>query len=58
MMKEFMCHCKWTFIVGKKYVYGPIFEDKSAQAARLMPREEFDDGYGDCAYDYQKSVKS
>lgn len=47
-MKLFTCHCKWQFLIGKKKVFGPIFEDRSADSARIMPYEEFKDGYGDC----------
>lgn len=57
MMQEFVCHCKWTYIIGEKHVYGPIFEDRTAHLARMMPRQEFEDGYTDCAYDYQKAIK-
>jgi rubredoxin len=48
-MKRYKCNgCKWVFIVAKPFVFGPIFEDNSAEAARIMPRQEFYDGYGDC----------
>lgn len=47
-MKLYTCNCKWSFIIGKNRVYGPIFEDKSAEAARIMTRAEFNAGYSDC----------
>lgn len=40
--------CKWVFVIGEGQVFGPIFENNDACAARLMPLEEFELGYSDC----------
>ena len=46
-MKRLKCtECGWEFIVGNRLVFGPIFEDQSAEAVRVMPRNEFADGHG------------
>jgi hypothetical protein len=52
-MKMFTCQCKWTFLVGKKKVYGPIYEGSSP---RVMPRKEFDELYADCAADRRRAI--
>lgn len=55
-MKLFKCTCGWSYIVGKRKVYGPIFGPpttaiavRDASCAHMMTRDEFKGGYGDCA---------
>ena len=55
-MNLFECCCGWSFVVGRKKVYGAIypagigqFPDLLANTQRMMPRKEFEDWYSDCA---------
>lgn len=48
-MRVFKCRCNWTWIIGKKRVYGPIFEDNDAGCARLRAVEDWREEYADCA---------
>lgn len=57
-MKVFTCRCKYTYIVGKKNVYGPITPNKSADAARLMTHKTWKEQYADCAYSYGLAEKA
>lgn len=44
----FTCVCKWTYLIGNGWVYGPIFEDWSYDCARIISLEDFEVGYADC----------
>jgi len=41
-------------VFGPMWPYSAIDPFLSAQAARLMTREEFDDGYGDCYRSFEE----
>lgn len=56
-MKIFECQCKFKFIIGNKKVWGPIFDDGNALAAHMMTLEEFEEQYGDCMTDFEKTKK-
>ena len=54
----FECCCHWSYVVGRKRVFGPIypvglpghFTGRSGcmHVGRMMTREEFADYYSDC----------
>jgi len=55
-MKLFPCCCGWSFVIGKKNVYGPIypagigeFPDLLANTQHVMTRAAFRDEYAECA---------
>ena len=58
-MKLFTCCCTWSFVTGKKQVFGPIYNvdlpghftgpNGCMHVGRMMTREEFADDYADCA---------
>jgi hypothetical protein len=58
-MTLFKCCCDWSFVIGKKKVFGPIYPvglpghftgpSGCMHVGRMMPRAEFDDAYADCA---------
>ncbi len=59
-MIEFKCVCEWVYIVGKKKVFGPIFDGPSdnpypglKHVGSMMSREEWENSYGDCAYNFR-----
>jgi hypothetical protein len=60
-MEEFVCHCKWKYILGSKEFYGPIFTDgkppftDDATLAKLRPIRDFEDEYGDCWSDWKRT---
>lgn len=58
-MRMYECRCGWSYVVGKKRVYGPIyrtgigdFPNDLAPSQRMMTRKEWKDRYGDCAVFY------
>jgi hypothetical protein len=63
-VKYFICtDCGWAYVVGKKRVYGPIFEagieDYPAllsQVQHMMKRDEFENGYPDCAARFTRAL--
>jgi len=65
-MREFTCTCTWRFIVGKKRVFGPVFEmglpghfsgrTGCYHVGHMMSREEFEDEYADCAYRFRQGM--
>jgi hypothetical protein len=48
-MEVWTCRCHWTWVFAGKRVYGPIFEDKSAEAARVHKLKDWRENYYDCA---------
>jgi hypothetical protein len=54
-MISFRCQCRFTYIVGKKKVYGPIM-DNDASCARIMKYNYFINQYNDC-YRYWKMIE-
>jgi hypothetical protein len=55
-MRLFHCCCGWSYVVGKRKVYGAIYPmgigdypDALANTQRMMTRAEWEDWYGDCA---------
>lgn len=55
-MKLFKCCCNWSYVVGKKQVYGAIYEmgigdfpTALANTQWMMTREQFEYYYADCA---------
>jgi len=55
-VKLFTCCCGWSYVVGKKRVYGPIYSmgigtypSGLSPCQRMMTREAFEDQYADCA---------
>lgn len=63
-MKPFMCCCGWSYVIGKKRVYGPIYEmgigdfpKALSNTQRLMNRAAFEDQYADCAACYAGAHK-
>lgn len=55
-MRLFRCCCGWSWLVGKKRVYGAIyragigeFPELLANTQRLISREQWADEYADCA---------
>ena len=54
-MKQFGCCCGWSYIVGAKHVYGPIYPqgignypNALAPSQRLMGRKYWAQSYSDC----------
>ena len=54
-MTLFRCCCGWSYVVGRRKVYGAIwpmgigdFPDALSNSQRMMSREEWADQYGDC----------
>jgi hypothetical protein len=59
-MELFRCCCGWSYVIGRKQVYGAIyragigdFPDQLANTQRMMTRAEFEDWYSDCAACYR-----
>jgi len=55
-MRLFRCCCGWSYVIGKKQVYGPIYPvgigaypGALASTQRMMTRAEFEDWEPDCA---------
>ena len=55
-MKLFKCCCGWSYVIGRKRVYGAIypmgigdFPSALSSTQRMMTRAEFADNYADCA---------
>lgn len=55
-MKLFRCCCGWSYVIGKKKVYGPIYKmgigtypTALSNTQRMMTREQFEDENSDCA---------
>jgi hypothetical protein len=55
-VRLFACCCEWSYVIGKRRVYGPIyrcgigdFPEMLASSQRMMTREQFEDEYADCA---------
>jgi len=55
-MRLFKCCCGWSFVIGRKHVYGAIypmgigdFPGALASTQHMMTRAEFEDMYADCA---------
>jgi len=51
-MKEFTCGCGWKYIVGKRRVYGPLYEKSATH--RMMTIEDWRLQYGDCWAAYNR----
>ena len=58
-MRLFTCCCTWSYVIGKKHVYGAIwamgigdFPDALSPSQRMMTRGEWADQYADCAACY------
>jgi hypothetical protein len=58
-MELFKCCCGWSYVIGRKRVYGAIypmgigdFPGALANTQRMMTRVEFADWYSDCAACY------
>ena len=51
-MEVFTCECGWTWVVGKKKVFGPIYEDNQAHNAVMQSREIWQEGYS-CSTSYE-----
>ena len=54
-MKLFQCCCGWSYVIGKRNVYGAIypagigeFPGLLADTQRMMTRETWADWYADC----------
>lgn len=54
-MRYFTCCCGWSYVIGKKRVYGAIwpcgigdFPGMLSSSQRMMTREQFGDLYSDC----------
>lgn len=55
-MKLVTCCCNWSYVIGRKKVYGPIwaaglgeYPDLLNSTQRIMPRSRFEGDYADCA---------
>lgn len=55
-MKLFTCCCDWSFVIGRKRVYGAIyamgigdFPSALANTQQMMTRKQFAENYSDCA---------
>ena len=55
-MRLFRCCCGWSYVIGRKNVYGAIrqmgigdFPRALAPTQKLMTRAAFEAYYGDCA---------
>jgi hypothetical protein len=55
-VKFWTCCCGWSYVVGKRRVYGAIwpmgigtYPDALNPSARMMMRAEWEDWYADCA---------
>jgi hypothetical protein len=58
-MKPFTCCCEWSFVVGRKRVYGPVYQvglpghfsgpRGCMHVGGMMTRAEFEENYSDCA---------
>lgn len=53
-MRVYKCSCGWSYVLTKREVFGPIFEDNDATNARIMTREIFAEGYADCQTGLEK----
>ncbi len=58
-MKLWRCSCKWSYVIGRKNVYGPIwpmgigdFPDALSNTQQMMTRAQWEDEYSDCAARY------
>lgn len=58
-MRFFTCCCGWSYVVGKRHVYGAIwpmgigtYPDALSPSARMMTRAEWEDWYADCVACY------
>jgi hypothetical protein len=53
-MRYFDCpHCAWSYIIGRKRVYGPMYQTFPGipgHQPRMMTRAEFKKLYNGCAY--------
>jgi hypothetical protein len=54
-MRLFRCCCGWSYVIGRKKVYGPIYPmgigtypGALANTQRMMTREQFAENYADC----------
>jgi hypothetical protein len=54
-MRLFTCCCGWSYVIGRKRVYGAIwafgigeFPQLLSNSQRMMTRAEFKDWYADC----------
>jgi hypothetical protein len=54
-VKLFTCCCGWSYVIGKKNVYGAIWEcgigdfpKMLSNSQRMMTREVFGEWYSDC----------
>jgi hypothetical protein len=54
-VKLFTCCCGWSYVIGKKQVYGAIwpmgigeFPGALSNTQRMMTRDYFGDWYADC----------
>jgi hypothetical protein len=55
-VKLFRCCCGWSYVIGRKKVYGAIWPmgvgslpGALSPTQRMMTRAEFQDWYADCA---------
>lgn len=55
-MNLFTCRCGWSYLLGRKRFYGPIFDGGDASSARMQPIEQFEEGYGDCWVAWHRAV--
>lgn len=62
-MVLFKCTCNWAFVVGKRKVYGPIYEmgigtypHALNNSQRIMRRADWADEFSDCAYRFDKGM--
>lgn len=51
-MRLYKCQCGFAYVIGKRHVFGPIWPNGNAIAARMMRVEQWEDNYGDCAESY------
>lgn len=58
-MRLFRCCCRWSFVIGRKQVYGPIypigigtFPRALSNTQTMRTRDEWADSYADCAACY------
>ena len=63
-MRLVKCCCDWSFIIGRKHVYGAIypaglgqFPDLLSNTQRIMTREQFKEDYNDCWAHYKGKHK-
>lgn len=55
-MNLLKCECDWSYVVGNRRVYGPIypigigqFPNALSVSQHMMTRSQFEEEYGDCA---------